>query len=304
MPSPSLLDRIAIWPWAETATLFFGFAWGAMLGSFLNVVAHRLPRGESLVHHRSRCPRCGAAVRATDNVPVFGWLRLRGRCRDCGDPIAARYPLVEAGCGVLVMVLTWAELVNGGRWLPRSADTFPAGIDRLLRGDWQLLVIACLHAATVLTVVTWSLLDLDGSQPARPPATLAIALVLACIAAVPESGPGGVLPDGAEWPAGWPRGQAVAAALAGALAGWMLGRGRSAAGIRLGLPLLGSVLGWQLVTVVAVATAATTRAATVVGGLPKAAAGLVLAALGTLGIALQMPLRAVLADGLRAILGG
>jgi hypothetical protein len=147
-------------------------------------------------------------------------------------------------------------------------------------------------------------LDLDGSQPARPPATLAIALVLACIAAVPESGPGGVLPDGAEWPAGWPRGQAVAAALAGALAGWMLGRGRSAAGIRLGLPLLGSVLGWQLVTVVAVATAATTRAATVVGGLPKAAAGLVLAALGTLGIALQMPLRAVLADGLRAILGG
>jgi len=304
MPSPSLLDRIAGWPWAETATVLFGFAWGAMLGSFLNVVAHRLPRGESLVHHRSRCPRCGAAIRATDNVPVFGWLRLRGRCRDCGAPIAARYPLVEAGCGVLVMVLVWAELVNGGRWLPRSADAFPAGIDRLLRGDWQLLVICCLHSAAVLTVVTWSLLDQDGSHPARPPAALSIAVVLVCIAAVPEGGPGGVLPDGGEWPPGWPRGQAVAASLAGALAGWALGRGHAAAGIRLGLPLLGSVLGWQLVTVVAVATAATARAATAVGGLPKAAAGFVLAALGTLGIAVQGPLRAALAAAVRAMLAG
>jgi leader peptidase (prepilin peptidase)/N-methyltransferase len=304
MSSPSLLDRIAIWPWAETATMLFGFAWGAMLGSFLNVVAHRLPRGESLVHHRSRCPRCGAAIRATDNVPVFGWLRLRGRCRDCGAPIAVRYPLVEGGCGLLVMVLVWAELVNGGRWLPRSADAFPAGIDRLMRGDWQLLVICWLHSAAVLTVVTWSLLDLDGSLPARPPATLSIAVVLVCIAALPEGGPGGLLPDGGEWPPGWPRGQAVAASLAGGLAGWALGRGHSAAGIRLGLPLLGSVLGWQIVTIVAAATAATLRAATAVSCLPWAAAGLVLAALGTLGIALQGPLRAVLAAILRAILSG
>lgn len=304
MPSPSLLDRIAGWPWAETATLLFGFAWGAMLGSFLNVVAHRLPRGESLVHDRSRCPRCGAAIRATDNVPVFGWLRLRGRCRDCGDPIAARYPLVEAGCGVLVMVLAWAELVGGGRWLPRSAAAFPAGIDRLLRGDWQLLVTCCLHAAAVLTVVTWSLLDLDGSRTARPPAALSIVVVLACIAAVPEGGPGGVLPDGAEWPPAWPRGQAVAASLAGAVVGWALGRGRAAAGIRWGLPLVGSLLGWQLVTIVAVATAVTTQAACAIGGLPKAGAGLVLATLATLGIATQSPLRTVLASTLRAILGG
>jgi hypothetical protein len=72
----------------------------------------------------------------------------------------------------------------------------------------------------------------------------------------------------------------------------------------LGLPLLGSVLGWQLVTVVAVATAATARSATAVGGLPKAAAGFVLAALGTLGIAVQGPLWAALAAALRAMLAG
>jgi leader peptidase (prepilin peptidase)/N-methyltransferase len=303
MPSLSLLDRIAGWPWAETVTVVFGFAWGAMLGSFLNVVAHRLPQGESLVHRRSRCPRCGAAIRARDNVPVVGWLWLRGRCRDCGEPIAARYPLVEAGCGVLVMVLAWAELVGGGRWLPRFTEAFPSGIDRLLRGDWSLLLTCGLHAAVVLTVVTWSLLDLDETQPARPPAAPAIALVLAFIAAVPASGPGGVLPDGADWPTDWPRGQAVVASATGALAGWALGRGGTTAGIRLGLPLLGSVLGWQLVTVVAVATAAAVRVATATAGMPRAAAGLVLATLGTLGIALQGPLLAVGAKALRAVVG-
>jgi leader peptidase (prepilin peptidase) / N-methyltransferase len=303
MPSPSLLDRIAGWPWAETVTVVLGFAWGAIVGSFLNVVAHRLPRGESVVHHRSRCPRCGAAIRARDNVPVLGWLWLRGRCRDCGEPIAARYPLVEAGCGMLVMVLVWAELAGGGRWLPRFTEAFPSGIDRLLGGDWSLLLTCVLHAAAVLMVVTWSLLDLDGTQPIRPRAALAIALVLAFIAAVPVSGPGGVLPGGADWPAGSPRGQAVVASATGALAGWALGRGGTTAGIRLGLPLLGSVLGWQAVTVVALATAAAVRMATASGGMPKAAAGLVLAALGTLGIALQGPLRAVGAKALRVVLG-
>ncbi|HEX3277070.1 MAG TPA: prepilin peptidase [Thermoleophilaceae bacterium] len=69
---------------------------GAVIGSFLNVVIHRLPLGESLVSPGSHCPSCGAAVRARDNVPVLSWLLLQGRCRDCGAPISARYPIVEA----------------------------------------------------------------------------------------------------------------------------------------------------------------------------------------------------------------
>ena len=69
---------------------------GTIIGSFLNVVAWRLPRGESLTKPRSRCPECGHQIRAYDNVPVISWLILRGRCRDCGHPISARYPLVEA----------------------------------------------------------------------------------------------------------------------------------------------------------------------------------------------------------------
>ncbi len=71
-------------------------ALGAAVGSFLNVVIHRLPRGESLVHPPSRCPACGHRIRPWHNVPVLGYLVLRGRCRDCGRPISPRYPLVEA----------------------------------------------------------------------------------------------------------------------------------------------------------------------------------------------------------------
>jgi leader peptidase (prepilin peptidase)/N-methyltransferase len=77
------------------------FVLGAVAGSFITVVAHRLPRGESWVGGRSRCPECGASVRARDNVPIVSWLLLRGRCRDCGAPISPRYPLTEAGLGAL-----------------------------------------------------------------------------------------------------------------------------------------------------------------------------------------------------------
>src|SRR5215207_3758264 len=78
---------------------------GLLVGSFLNVVAHRLPRGESLVRPRSRCPQCGTQLRAVDNLPVVSWLALRGRCQHCGAPISARYPAVElATAGLYVAV--------------------------------------------------------------------------------------------------------------------------------------------------------------------------------------------------------
>jgi leader peptidase (prepilin peptidase)/N-methyltransferase len=71
-------------------------AFGLIIGSFLNVVAYRLPRGESLAHPGSHCPSCDAPVRAYDNIPLLSWLLLRGRCRACSAPIARRYPIVEA----------------------------------------------------------------------------------------------------------------------------------------------------------------------------------------------------------------
>ena len=89
---------------AVTAVL--AFVVGAVVGSFVTVVAHRVPRKEGFVTGRSRCPGCGEMVSARDNVPIVSWLLLRGRCRSCGEPISARYPLAEAGLGVL-----WAGTV-------------------------------------------------------------------------------------------------------------------------------------------------------------------------------------------------
>jgi leader peptidase (prepilin peptidase)/N-methyltransferase len=77
------------------------FVTGAVLGSFVTVVAHRLPRGEQFVTGRSRCPACGAEIAARDNVPLISWLVLRGRCRNCGERVSARYPVTEAGLGAL-----------------------------------------------------------------------------------------------------------------------------------------------------------------------------------------------------------
>lgn len=78
---------------------------GLAVGSFLNVVIYRVPRDESLVRPGSHCPHCGSAVRNRHNVPVFGWLMLRGRCADCAAPISARYPLVEAGTAALFVAV-------------------------------------------------------------------------------------------------------------------------------------------------------------------------------------------------------
>ncbi len=82
---------------------------GAIFGSFLNVVAYRLPRGESLSRPRSRCPSCETPIKPYDNVPVLSWLALRGKCRSCGVRISARYPLVEAGTGLLCALVVIAK---------------------------------------------------------------------------------------------------------------------------------------------------------------------------------------------------
>jgi leader peptidase (prepilin peptidase)/N-methyltransferase len=76
---------------------------GLVTGSFLNVVAYRLPRGESLVTPGSHCTSCGAAVKPYDNIPLVGWLLLRGHCRNCHAKISSRYPIVEAATAVLAV---------------------------------------------------------------------------------------------------------------------------------------------------------------------------------------------------------
>lgn len=80
---------------------------GLAIGSFLNVCVARWPKGESVVSPRSRCPRCGHAIRWYENIPVLSWLALRGRCAGCGLGISAQYPLVELAVGALWGTAAW-----------------------------------------------------------------------------------------------------------------------------------------------------------------------------------------------------
>jgi leader peptidase (prepilin peptidase)/N-methyltransferase len=100
MPAPdwTLLLRS---PAFETTALLLGL----VVGSFANVCVYRLPRRQSIVSPPSRCPSCGALIRARDNVPILSWLLLRGRCRSCRAPISPRYPAVEAANGLLWLAL-------------------------------------------------------------------------------------------------------------------------------------------------------------------------------------------------------
>lgn len=86
------------------ALAMLAFLWGLIVGSFVTAVAHRVPRGLSIVGPRSQCPSCGAQIAAYDNVPVFSWLLLRGRGRCCGSRIAPLYPLTELTVGVLFAI--------------------------------------------------------------------------------------------------------------------------------------------------------------------------------------------------------
>ena len=101
---------------------------GLVVGSFLNVVVYRLPRGESLVHPRSRCPSCGVQLAVRDNVPVLSWLLLGGRCRHCQASISSRYPVVELLTGLLfsAIVLRHGVSLMTPLWLAFSAALIAA----------------------------------------------------------------------------------------------------------------------------------------------------------------------------------
>jgi leader peptidase (prepilin peptidase)/N-methyltransferase len=97
------------------AAVAVAFLWGLAAGSFVTVVAHRVPRGESIVGPRSRCPSCGAQIAAYDNVPVVSWVLLRGRARCCEEPISPRYPLTELAMGALyaaTVLVLWGDATD------------------------------------------------------------------------------------------------------------------------------------------------------------------------------------------------
>ncbi len=135
--------------------LVMAFVWGLVLGSFVTVVSHRVPRGESIVAPRSRCPGCGSGIAAYDNLPVISWALLRGRSRCCDSRISARYPLTElvlALLYVLTVAVLWGdptEVLLGLVFVSTLVIVSVTDLERRIIPNKVLLVAAALGAGIV-----------------------------------------------------------------------------------------------------------------------------------------------------------
>jgi prepilin signal peptidase PulO-like enzyme (type II secretory pathway) len=164
---------------------WFG-VFGACIGSFINVVAYRMPRGMSIVWKPSHCPKCGRDIRARDNLPVFGWLLLRGRCRACSAPISPRYAIVEAIMGAAFVALAYAELFSGAANIPGGPLVEPAGAwDVVWNPKWPIVGLFAFHAALLSLLMAMTLVDQDQQRAPWPLVAVAVAIVLASAWAFP-----------------------------------------------------------------------------------------------------------------------
>lgn len=161
------------------AGLWF-FVFGATIGSFLNVVAYRMPMGLTIVSKPSRCPYCETPIKFRHNMPIFGWLALRGRCSACRLPISVRYPLIEVVVGLLFFLLFWREVVSGGANLPIEFRNPRRGIMwNVLSPNWHLIGLYFFHAFAIGVLSTIALIKLDRL---RIPAKLGWFTVVVAIA--------------------------------------------------------------------------------------------------------------------------
>jgi len=236
-----LLDAL---PWLIGVWLF---VFGASIGSFLNVVIYRVPAGISLVHPGSHCPRCKTPIRWFDNVPIFGWLFLRGRCRDCSGAISPRYPAVEAATAVLFVALALVECLRYGANLPPSAG-------RTVAEAWGIYAY---HLLLLCTLLAAAGIEFDGH---RVPLRLFVPAIIAGAAAPvfwPHLHPVHACSAMQGWLAGAADGPAGLAV--GLMCGWgasRVCRPRDAAGAILGTAAAGLFLGWQAAVVLAAVVAA------------------------------------------------
>lgn len=220
----------------EIIAYIFVFIFGSLVGSFLNVVIHRVPREESIVFPNSRCPKCETPIKPFDNIPVLGWLMLGGKCRSCKEPISPRYPAVE-----LLHALLWVLVY------------------------WQVGFTPFLPIALIFVSVLIALMFIDAEHMILPNVITYPFFVFAILVRVvyPIAFGPQYFADMSYWPAtalaGYPAWLvSLACGLAGALAGggslWLVGetwkrlRGVDAMGLGDVKMMLGfgAILGWRL----------------------------------------------------------
>jgi prepilin signal peptidase PulO-like enzyme (type II secretory pathway) len=211
---------------------------GGAIGSFLNVVVYRVPAGLGLVYPASHCPACKRPIRWHDNVPVLGWIGLRGRCRDCGARISARYPLVEALTAAMFLVLGWVDVLDGV-------------VHPKLDGA-ELLGVCLYHLVLLCTLLAAALIEWDGHR--LPIRVVVPALVVGLVAPVvwPFLHPVPVWQMSDHWTAGWADG--LVGLAAGLAVGWAVGRaptGLRRPGLVWTTACVGLMLGYQAVLAIA-----------------------------------------------------
>ncbi len=241
-----LLANVFLWVWL--------FCMGATVGSFLNVVVYRLPRGLNIVYPGSFCPHCGHAIRLQDNIPLLSWLNLRGRCRDCGGRISPRYFLVELTVAVAFLVVLAAEC-----YLPPAGFGLRTRHVLHLRDGVPFWCMYFFHVALVTTLVGAVLLRVEGNLVPGPlfVPVIVVGLVLPLWWPEIRSMPAVSSFDLRGWQAGLVDG--MAGLTGGLLAAVLLtpfarGRGGGVAAMIGFCCAIGVVLGWQRGMIVAAVT--------------------------------------------------
>ncbi|MEZ6066748.1 MAG: prepilin peptidase [Planctomycetaceae bacterium] len=257
-------------------TVAWVFGLGAVIGSFLNVVVYRLPRGMSLSHPKSRCCSCHTPIGRQDNLPIIGWLLLRGRCRACAAPISPRYPLVELAVATVFLGLLLGELLRGGANLPLRIPNLTHGnaiLWIIWYTKWNIVGIAVYHTILLISLLSIGLLAGDGYAPPRRLLWLAMCSGALLPIVWPELHPVPAVIPQPGWMSGWRWEVAwtdrlfspgwtlhlgvgleglvnvVAGGLIGGGVGWFASRAQveasRRAGLRWGFVLVGMHLGWQ-----------------------------------------------------------
>jgi leader peptidase (prepilin peptidase)/N-methyltransferase len=231
---------------SKALVLAWAFALGSAVGSFLNVVVYRLPAGLSIVHPGSRCPVCKHPIRWYDNVPVFSWIVLRGRCRDCRTRISPRYPAVEAATAALFVVLVLVEGLSEGANLPGRFVPLSDGPVFLSTASGRLACLVAFHLLLCCTLLCAVLIQFDGHRLATSLLMPALVVGVAAPLALPEIRP---VPAGIPWD-GWVGAMVdgaagLAAGLVLALISWPVTGPKWNSGFALALGAVGLFLGWQ-----------------------------------------------------------
>jgi leader peptidase (prepilin peptidase) / N-methyltransferase len=218
-----LADQIRI-RFFETAIAIWIFAFGASIGSFLNVVVYRTPRRLSLLG-TSFCPKCMHPIRWFDNLPVFGWIRLGGRCRDCHLRISVRYPLIELITGLMTLGLVVFQLSSGhGSILPGRPSAGYPGLSWLVQQlPWEVVIALLVQAVLLYILLSWALIRWDGYRLPRPYLVSALVFGLASPTFIPAFHPTPLIVPQLEWLGQHAWCRRLEAAAVGALLGGFLG---------------------------------------------------------------------------------